>query len=450
MISAGEFRNGVTFEQDGQVLQVVEFQHVKPGKGAAFVRTKTKNVITGSVVETSYNPTAKFPQAFIERKDVTYSYEDGDLYHFMDNETYDDIPVNASDVPDNFKFCKENELCKLLSYKGKVFSVEIPNFIELEVTQTEPGVKGNTATNTLKPATVETGAEIRVPLFINPMDINANYSEEDNPLSLKADFILSLCELVVGGKEGLLPVEKTVIDRCVHLIYRKYFADPCPENMPILEDLYNALLQQDEKEAHHVATALEIYVKGSLNLFNHRTNVNVNNRIVCYDIKELGKQMKKLGMLIVQDQVWGRVTANRSSGKSTRYYMDEMHLLLKEEQTAAYSVEIWKRFRKWGGVPTGLTQNVKDLLSSREVENIFENSDMIIMLNQAAGDRQILAKQLNISPHQLSYVTHSGEGEGLLFFGNVILPFVDRFPTDLELYRIMTTKLGEVSEGKKE
>ena len=269
----------------------------------------------------------------------------------------------------------------------------------------------------------------------------------DNPLSLKADFILSLCELVVGGKEGLLPVEKTVIDRCVHLIYRKYFADPCPENMPILEDLYNALLQQDEKEAHHVATALEIYVKGSLNLFNHRTNVNVNNRIVCYDIKELGKQMKKLGMLIVQDQVWGRVTANRSSGKSTRYYMDEMHLLLKEEQTAAYSVEIWKRFRKWGGIPTGLTQNVKDLLSSREVENIFENSDMIIMLNQAAGDRQILAKQLNISPHQLSYVTHSGEGEGLLFFGNVILPFVDRFPTDLELYRIMTTKLGEVSEG---
>ena len=192
--------------------------------------------------------------------------------------------------------------------------------------------------------------------FINPMDINANYSEEDNPLSLKADFILSLCELVVGGKEGLLPVEKTVIDRCVHLIYRKYFANPCPENMPILEDLYNALLQQDEKEAHHVATALEIYVKGSLNLFNHRTNVNVNNRIVCYDIKELGKQMKKLGMLIVQDQVWGRVTANRSSGKSTRYYMDEMHLLLKEEQTAAYSVEIWKRFRKWGGIPTGLTQ----------------------------------------------------------------------------------------------
>ena len=165
MISAGEFRNGVTFEQDGQVLQVVEFQHVKPGKGAAFVRTKTKNV-----VETSYNPTAKFPQAFIERREVTYSYEDGDLYYFMDNETYEQIPVAAADVPENFKFCKENEICKLLSYKGKVFSVEIPNFIELEVTETEPGFKGNTATNTLKPAKVETGAEIRVPLFINEGD----------------------------------------------------------------------------------------------------------------------------------------------------------------------------------------------------------------------------------------------------------------------------------------
>ena len=279
---------------------------------------------------------------------------------------------------------------------------------------------------------------------INPMDINSNYSEEDNPLALKADFILSLCELIVGGKEGLQPVEKTVIDRCVHQVYQNYFDNPTPENMPVLEDLYNLLLTQEEKEARHVATALEIYVKGSLNLFNHRTNVDISNRLVCYDIKELGKQLKKLGMLIVQDQVWGRVTANREAGRATRYYMDEFHLLLKEEQTAAYSVEIWKRFRKWGGIPTGITQNVKDLLSSREVENIFENSDFIYMLNQAQGDRQILAKQLNISPHQLSYVTHSGEGEGLLFYGNVILPFVDHFPQDLELYQIMTTKPNEV------
>ena len=286
--------------------------------------------------------------------------------------------------------------------------------------------------------------------YINPMDINNNYSDDDDPVTLKAEFLLSLCELIVGGKEGLLPVEKTVIDRCIHKVYRHYYENPVPENMPILEDLYNELLKQDETEARHVATALEIYVKGSLNIFNHRTNVDITNRIVCYDIKELGKQLKKIGMLIVQDQVWGRVSANREEGRSTRYYLDEMHLLLKEDQTAAYTVEIWKRFRKWGGIPTGITQNVKDLLASREVENIFENSDFIYMLNQAVGDRQILAKQLNISPHQLSYVTHSGAGEGLIFYGNVILPFVDRFPTDIELYRIMTTKLSEVVGAKEE
>ena len=209
------------------------------------------------------------------------------------------------------------------------------------------------------------------PHYINPMDLNLNYSDEENPLSLKSDFILSLCELIVGGKEGLQPVEKTVIDRCVRLVYRDYLADPTPEKMPILEDLYKALLKQEEKEAHYIATALEIYVTGSLNVFNHRTNVDIHSRIVSYDIKELGKQLKKIGMLIVQDQVWNRVTVNREARKSTRYYIDEMHLLLKEEQTAAYSVEIWKRFRKWGGIPTGITQNVKDLLSSREVENIF-------------------------------------------------------------------------------
>ena len=281
--------------------------------------------------------------------------------------------------------------------------------------------------------------------YINPMDINLNYSDDDNPLSLKSDFILSLCELIVGGRDGLQPIEKTVIDRAVHIVYQPYLNHPTLENVPILEDLYNALRAQEEKEAQTLATALEIYVTGSLNVFNHRTNVDVNNRMVCYDIKELGKQLKKLGMLIVQDQVWGRVTANRSEGKSTRYYMDEFHLLLREEQTAAYSVEIWKRFRKWGGIPTGITQNVKDLLASQEVENILENSDFIYMLNQASGDREILARKLGISPHQLSYVTQSGEGEGLLFYGNVILPFRDHFPKNTELYRLMSTKPSEIN-----
>ncbi len=318
--------------------------------------------------------------------------------------------------------------------------------------------------------------------YINPMDINMNYSEDDNPLGVKSDFILSLCELIMGSRDGIEAEEKSVIDRCLPLVYQNYFSDPKPENMPTLGDLYDCLRKQKEPQAQRIATALEIYVNGSLKVFNHQTNVELNNRIVCFDIKELGKQLKKLGMLIIQaaleiyvngslkvfnhqtnvelnnrivcfdikelgkqlkklgmliiqGQVWNRVTINRGV-KSTWYYIDEFHLLLKEEQTASCSVEIFKRFRKWGGIPTGITQNIKDLLSSREIENIFENSDFILMLNQAAGDRQILAKQLNISPYQLSYVTNSGEGEGLLFYGTTIIPFKDKFDKSLKLYSL--------------
>ena len=280
--------------------------------------------------------------------------------------------------------------------------------------------------------------------YVNPMDINLDYSDDDNPLAFKSDFVMSLCELIMGSRNGISAAEKTVIDRCMPYVYQKYMDDPRPENMPVLGDLYACLRQQTEEEAQRIATALEIYVNGSLNVFNHQTNVQLGNRVICFDIKDLGKQLKKLGMLIVQDQVWNRVTVNRYSHKATRYYIDEFHLLLKEEQTAAYSVEIWKRFRKWGGVPTGITQNVKDLLSSREIENIFENSDFICMLNQAGGDRAILAKQLNISPRQLSHVTNAGEGEGLLFYGNVIIPFKDRFDKTTRLYSLMTTKPAEV------
>ena len=284
--------------------------------------------------------------------------------------------------------------------------------------------------------------------YINPLDINLNYSDEENPLALKSDFVLSFCELIIGGRNGLEPVEKTVIDRSVTRIYQKYFENPVPANMPILEDLYNEIKKQPEQEAQRIASALELYVKGTLNFFNHRTTVDISNRIVCFDIKELGKQLKKLGMLVVQDQVWNRVTINRSEHKATRYFCDEFHLLLKDEQTAAYSVEIWKRFRKWGGIPTGITQNIKDLLASREIENIFENSDYIYMLNQAQGDREILAKKLGISPQQLSYVTQSGAGEGILFYGNTIIPFIDRFPKDTKLYRLMTTKPEEVVQNE--
>ena len=286
--------------------------------------------------------------------------------------------------------------------------------------------------------------------YINPLDLHLNYSEGEDPLSLKSDFILSLCELVIGGRDGLQPIERTVIDRAVRIIYQPFLRDPRPENLPILGDLHKALLDQPEEQAHYIATALEIYVSGSLNLFNHHTNVDIHNRVVAYDIKELGSQLKKLGMLIVQDQVWNRVTNNRATGKNTRYYMDEFHLLLREEQTAAYSAEIWKRFRKWGGIPTALTQNVKDLLASRESQNIFENSDYICMLSQAPGDREILAKKLNISPHQLVHVTNTGPGEGLLFYGNTIVPFVNHIPTDTEIYRLITTKPSEVQRKKEE
>ena len=282
---------------------------------------------------------------------------------------------------------------------------------------------------------------------VNPMDINLNYSEDDNPLALKSDFILSFCELAAGGRNGLEPVEKTLIDRAVRSVYRPYIADPKPENMPILEDLYDEIKRQPEPEAQRVAAALELYVHGSLNVFNHRTNVDINNRLVCFDIKELGKQLKNLGMLVIQDQVWNRVSQNRDIGKSTWYFVDEFHLLLRGE-VGAWSVEIWKRFRKWGGIPTGITQNVKDLLASPEIENIFENSDFIYLLNQASGDRKILCERLNISSKQAGHISNSAPGEGLIVFGNIILPFKDDFPRDNELYDIMTTKPGEVANLK--
>lgn len=278
--------------------------------------------------------------------------------------------------------------------------------------------------------------------YLNPLDINDNYGDGDAPLKDKANFVMSLLELVVGGS-GLTAEEKSVIDRCLPKIYQKYFDNPSPENMPILEDLYNMLKNQEEKVGKKLATEMEIYVKGTLNVFNHQSNVNLNKKLLCFDIKELGSQLKKIGMLIIQDQVWNKVSQNRGT-RATRYYMDELHLLLREAQTASYTVEIWKRFRKWGGIPTGITQNVKDLLMSKEIENIFDNTDFILMLNQASGDREILAEKLKISDMQLRYITNSDEGEGLMFFGNVIVPFVDKFPHDMVLYKMMTTKPAEV------
>lgn len=280
--------------------------------------------------------------------------------------------------------------------------------------------------------------------FVNIMDINLTYADDDNPLTLKSDFLLAFFELVCGGKEGLSAISKSIIDRCVKLVYQEYMSNPIFQNIPILEDLYKLIKEQEETEAKNLATALEIYVTGNFNYFNNKTNVNMGNRLVSFNIKELGTQLKKIGMLVVQDQIWNRISQNRDLKKSTRYYIDEFHLQLKEKQTASYSVEIWKRARKYGGIPTGLTQNVKDFLASKEIENIFENSDFICMLNQGGGDREILAKQLNISPVQLSYITDSRVGCGLIKYGGIIIPFIDKFPKDTQLYKLMTTKPNEI------
>ena len=281
---------------------------------------------------------------------------------------------------------------------------------------------------------------------INPMDISIDEYLFENPMEViadKSDFLISLCEIIVGGRYGLSSEERSVIDKCVQRIYKDFIQnEPKAENMPLLSDLQREL-QKEGEVALRVANSLEMFTSGSQNLFNHRTNIDMTNRIICFDIKELGNQLKKVGMLIVQDTVWTRVSANREKKKITRYYIDEFHLLLKEEQTAKYSAEIWKRFRKWGGCPTGITQNIKDLLSSQEIENIFDNSDFVYMLNQASGDRDILAEKLHISKEQMKYVTNSGPGEGLIRYDNVLLPFTDHFPTNTQMYKLMTTKPTE-------
>ena len=279
--------------------------------------------------------------------------------------------------------------------------------------------------------------------YLNPMDIQLSHKGDKEALKLKSDFIITLCDLIAGGKDGLENDEKGIIDECIRHIYDKYFENPVPENMPILEDLYNALLKHKNPKAERIANSLVLYVHGSQNYFNHHTNVDSGNRIMCFDIRDLGNQLKELGMLIVQDAVWNRVSQNRERKIATRYYCDEFHLLLKEKQTAIYSVEIWKRFRKWGGIPTGLTQNVGDFLRSEEIEGILGNSDFVYLLNQNAKDQAILADKLGLSDKQLSYVTNSEPGSGLILFDNVVIPFVDKYPTDTKTYRIMNTKPEE-------
>ena len=284
------------------------------------------------------------------------------------------------------------------------------------------------------------------PNHINPMDIQMGGNDEDSPLSMKADFLLSLCELVVGGKEGLQPIEKTVIDRCVRLVYRDLALGVGDGRMPFLQDLYEELLKQPEPEARRVATALELYCTGSLNLFNHPTNVKTDCRVVCIVLKGMGDNLRKIAMHVTNEFVNSSVNTNYQSGISTWCYFDEFHVLLRDQLTASYFVSIWQMLRKRGCVPSALTQNVKHLLASPEIQNILDNTDFMILLSQAQSDRAILAKQLGISEHQLSYITHSNSGEGLLFYGNVTIPFMDRFPRG-EIYDLLTTRPEDLKDG---
>lgn len=281
--------------------------------------------------------------------------------------------------------------------------------------------------------------------YINPMDIQMSMADEDSPLSMKADFLLSLCELILGGKDGLQPIEKTVIDRCVRLVYRELALGIGNGKIPLLQDLYETLCKQTEPEAKRIATALELYCTGSLNLFNHHTNVSLDKRVVCIVLKGMGENLRKIAMHITNELVTQAVNTNFAAGLATWCFFDEFHILLQDALSAGYFVRVWKMLRKKGCVPSALTQNVKDLLASREIENILENSDFMILLSQAQGDRVILAKQLGISEHQLSYIAHSNSGEGLLFFGNTTIPFIDRFPRG-EIYNLLTTRPEDIAK----
>ncbi len=292
--------------------------------------------------------------------------------------------------------------------------------------------------------------------YLNPMDIQLSHKGDKEAIQLKSAFIITLMDLIAGGTNGLGNDEKGIIDECIRHIYDKYFEDPTPEKMPVLANLYEELLRYDprqgnpfmeehlcveaRKQAVRIANSLNLYANGSQNYFNHRTNVDSDNRILCFDIRDLSNQLKEIGMLIVQDAVWNRVSKNRERKLSTRYYCDEFHLLLREKQTADYSIEMWKRFRKWGGIPTGLTQNVTDFLKSPDIEGIIGNSDFIYLLNTGKEDREILKKAYSLSEGQLSHITNAEAGCGLIIFDNYIIPFVDRYPQNTKTFAIMNTR----------
>ena len=292
-------------------------------------------------------------------------------------------------------------------------------------------------------------------VYLNPMDMDLNYANDDDPVTLKADFICSLCETILGGRYGLSQSQNSIIDRCVRQIYQPYLAwmNQHPEKgscdlskMPTLRLLYELLLQQKEPEAKQIALALERYTTGSLDTFAHRTNVNIKKRFVIYDIKDIGSGMKEMGLQICLNDIWNRTISNKQKyNKRTWFYIDEFYLLTQTDSSAKFLQEIFKRTRKWGGVPTGITQNVEDMLISKEARSIIANCEFVMMLNQAPTDKQELAKMFNISPAQLSYITNADTGQGLIYTGKSIVPFIDKYPTDTKTYAAMSTKMDDAA-----
>jgi len=284
--------------------------------------------------------------------------------------------------------------------------------------------------------------------YLNPLDINLMEGDNiENAIKEQTDYLLNLFNLMIGGRYGLDAGELSMLDNAAQRVYESYFENPVPENMPTLTDIYNIIAQrEDSDDKNSLCAKMERFVTGTSNFFNHRTNVDVNNRIVCYDIQGLGEQLKKVAMATVQNHVWHRVRYNRAHGKYTRYYMDEFHLLLRDKQTAEYSLEVFKRFRKFGGIPTGITQNVTDLTSSPQVQNIFANCEYIVMLKQKGEDVGILEETLGIPHKAIRYVTNNAKGSGLLFYGGIIIPFEDDFPKDNIVYDTITTNLADLAK----
>lgn len=284
------------------------------------------------------------------------------------------------------------------------------------------------------------------PNHINAMDMNKEYGDGANPVILKSEFIMSLCEQLIGGS-NLGAVQKSIIDRCTAAVYREYQQNNYTGRVPTLRDFREELLEQDEPEAKEIALAIELFTNGSLNTFAKRTNVDTQNRLICYDILDLGKQLMPIGMLVVLDSILNRITMNRAKGKNTYIFIDEIYLLFQHEYSANFLFTLWKRVRKYGAYATGITQNVDDLLQSHTARTMLANSEFIIMLNQASTDRIELAKLLNISELQMNYITNVEAGHGLLKVGSSLVPFANKFPKNTKLYKLMTTKLSDLAEG---